>query len=118
MPATGHRICTSAIVQDREPPWVAWRGRSEMTLHASAPVEQSRRSRRSVRASMRVALGLLAIGFFQPASAALLTHQVPLAVLEHKAQVTGHADPALHLQLAIALPMRNLDALDRTLAAI
>jgi hypothetical protein len=60
--------------------------------------------------------GLLASG---PAfSAELLTHHVPMAVLEHEAALVGHADPDMHMPLSVALPMRNQDELDKTLAAI
>ena len=67
-------------------------------------------------AALILSTGLLASG---PAfSAELLTHHVPMAVLEHEAALVGHADPEMHMPLSVALPMRNQDELYKTLAAI
>jgi subtilase family serine protease len=49
---------------------------------------------------------------------ALLSTHVPSVVLEHLVPIVGEPDPASHLRLEIALPMRNQDALDALLDAI
>ena len=51
-------------------------------------------------------------------AAPLLTTHVPMIVREHSVAAVGLPDPASHMQLSIALPMRNQGALDDTLAAI
>jgi subtilase family serine protease len=51
-------------------------------------------------------------------AAALHSTHVPSVVTEHVVPIVGNPDPASHLQLEIALPMRNQDALDARLNRI
>ena len=51
-------------------------------------------------------------------AAPLLSNHVPMIVREHAVEAVGLPDPASHLQLSIALPMRNPAALDDTLHSI
>ena len=65
------------------------------------------------------AIGFLAAMGAEPASAeALLSTHVPSVVAAHLAPVVGEPDPGTRLQLDVALPMRDEDALDALLASI
>jgi subtilase family serine protease len=64
-----------------------------------------------------VAWATLSLTTAASANAVLSTH-VPKAVAQHIAPVTGALDPASHLQLEVALPMRNMVALEALKNAI
>jgi subtilase family serine protease len=69
--------------------------------------------------TVSAAIVLLAVTAAMPASAeTLLSAHVPAVVAQHLAAVIGEPDSGRRLQLDVALPMRNQDALDTLLASI